>query len=72
MNKASLTSTEQNLGRRLHRVEEAGGYISVSASKMRQLGRTGEIPYVQERDGALMLFDKADLDRWIESHKKAA
>lgn len=62
----------RDLDRRLYRVEEAAEYMRVSVSKMRQLGWSGEIPYIQERSGTLMFFEQADLDRWIDAHKKAA
>jgi hypothetical protein len=27
------------------------------------------LPFFQEKKGALMLFDKADLDRWLDAHR---
>lgn len=56
--------------RRLLRVKEAAEYLGMSKSKVRQLAWTGQVPFIQECPNALVLFDIADLDRWIESHKE--
>jgi excisionase family DNA binding protein len=66
------TISTPDVERRLNRVEEAAEYMRVSATKMRQLGWSREIPYIQERSGTLMFFDQADLNRWIDAHKKSA
>lgn len=56
--------------RRLLRVKEAALYLGMSHSKVRQLAWTGQMPFIQECPNALMLFDIADLDRWIDAHKE--
>jgi excisionase family DNA binding protein len=58
--------------RRLLRIEEAACYLGVSISKVRILAWSNELHYIQEKKGALMLFELAELDRWIDSHKVAA
>ena len=57
--------------RRLLKIGEAAWYMGVSVSKLRELAWAGELPYVQEKRNAMMLFEIADLDRWIDGHKVA-
>jgi excisionase family DNA binding protein len=57
--------------RRLLRIEEAAYYLGVSISKVRTLAWEGQLRYFQEKKGALMLFELAELDRWIDSHQVA-
>ncbi|MGA8273973.1 MAG: helix-turn-helix domain-containing protein [Candidatus Sulfotelmatobacter sp.] len=56
--------------RRLYRVSEAAYYLGMSKSKVRQLAWNGSLPFVQDGENTLMLFDVRDLDRWIESNKE--
>ena len=56
--------------RRLVRTGEAAHYLAMSRTKIRELAWTGQIPFVQERTNALMLFDVRDLDRWIDTNKE--
>ena len=70
---ATGTQTSFNvpgIRRRLLRVKEAAEYLGMSKSKVRQLAWSGQIPFVQERENALMLFDLHDLDAWIDAHKE--
>ena len=55
--------------RRLYRAREAAYYLGMSKSKVRQLAWSGRLPFVQEKENTLMLFDVGDLDRWIVSNK---
>lgn len=57
--------------RRLYRVSEAAYYLGMSKSKVRQLAWSGRLPYVQDGENTLMLFDVRDLDRWIDSNRDA-
>jgi len=57
--------------RRLYRVREAAYYLGMSKSKVRQLAWSGRLPYVQDGENTLMLFDVRDLDRWIDSNTDA-
>jgi excisionase family DNA binding protein len=63
--------TRNRYTRRLLRIEEAAYYLGYSTSKVRELAWTGQLQYFQEKKGALMLFELAELDRWIDSHKVA-
>lgn len=56
--------------RRLYRVKEAAYYLGMSKSKLRQLAWNGSLPFVQDGENTLMLFDVRDLDRWIDSNKE--
>jgi excisionase family DNA binding protein len=56
--------------RRLYRVREAAYYLGMSKSKVRQLAWSGRLPFVQDGENTLMLFDVHDLDRWIDSNKE--
>ena len=57
--------------RRLMGVAGAACYLAQSKSKIRQMAWNREIPYVQEKPHGRMLFDKEDLDRWIDEHRVA-
>jgi excisionase family DNA binding protein len=59
-----------NKNKRLLRTREASEYTSLSANKLRELGTTGRIPFVQDREGAPWLWDVRDLDGWIERNKR--
>ena len=56
--------------RRLYKVKEAAYYLGMSKSKVRQLAWTGSLPFVQDGENTLMLFDVRNLDRWIDSNKE--
>ncbi|HXM11847.1 MAG TPA: helix-turn-helix domain-containing protein [Terriglobales bacterium] len=57
--------------RRLYRVSEVAHYLGMSKSKVRQLAWSGKLPFVQDGENTLMLFDVRDLDRWIDSNREA-
>jgi excisionase family DNA binding protein len=57
--------------RRLYRVREAAHYLGMSKSKVRQLAWSGKLPFVQDGENTLMLFDVRDLDRWIDSNRES-
>lgn len=52
---------------RLLDVAGAAAYLSRSQEATRRLAREGKVPMV--RDGRFILFDRRDLDEWIEKHK---
>lgn len=56
--------------RRLVRTGEAAEYLALSKSKIRQLAWEGQLPFIQEKEHALLLFDLRDLDQWIETNKE--
>jgi len=53
---------------RLLSVKEAAAYLSVSPWTIRSLGWNGEIPEV--KIGRRVLYDRLDLDRFIERSKR--
>jgi excisionase family DNA binding protein len=55
---------------RLLRVEEAAKYLSTTPWFIRSLVWAKSIPHV--RLGKRILFDRADLDKFIDDQKKAA
>jgi excisionase family DNA binding protein len=57
--------------RRLLRTAEASLYLGVSDWKIRQLAQSGEIPFVQDESLGPWLFDRYDLDLYIERHKQS-
>lgn len=54
--------------KRLFTLKEAGQYLGRSVWGVRELIWKGRLPYVQ--DGRKQYLDLADLDRYIEGHKK--
>ena len=53
--------------KRLYSVKEASEYLGRSESALREMQWAGKFPYV--KDGRRVLFDKEDLDAWIEMNK---
>ncbi len=53
--------------KRLYNVPEAARYLGLSVWGIRELHYSGKIAAV--RNGRRMLFDRADLDQWIERSK---
>ena len=60
-------ATVPNPEPRLLTVKGAAAYLSTTVWAIRNLAWGQKVPYV--RLGARILFDKADLDRFIESQK---
>jgi excisionase family DNA binding protein len=56
--------------RRLLRTKEAAEYLSVSPWKLRKLVQDGQLPIVQDSDGAAWRVDIRDLDAFIERNKR--
>jgi hypothetical protein len=54
---------------RLLKAKQAAAYICVSVWKLRNLTQAGEIPYIPGEGTAPWLYDRADLDRWVERAK---
>ena len=53
----------------LIRCREAARYLGLSEWSIRQMAHNGELPYLQRTDRSPMLFDVADLQKWIERQK---
>ena len=49
---------------------EAAKFLSISESKLRELYKSNDIPYIQNKKGGKITFDKADLEKWKEKNKK--
>ena len=55
---------------RVLKTNDAAAYLGISAWKLRSLVQSGEISYIAGDGTSPWLFDKQDLDRWIESRKR--
>ena len=55
---------------RLLKTNDAAAYLGLSAWKLRNLVQTGEISYIAGDGTSPWLFDKQELDQWIENRKQ--
>jgi excisionase family DNA binding protein len=55
---------------RLLKTQQAARYLGISAWKLRNLVQSGEIAYIPGDGTTPWLFDKQDLDSWIERRKQ--
>ena len=64
-----LVSKQQTV--RLMRVKQAAAYLAMSPGQLRALVQRGEIPKISttENGHSPFLFDKLDLDQWIQRNK---
>jgi hypothetical protein len=53
----------------LVRSREAAKLLCMSEWQLRQLAHEGELPYIQRTPRSPLLFDVADLRRWVERGK---
>jgi excisionase family DNA binding protein len=60
------------LRKRLLRLKDAAHYLSLSPWKLRRLVWERRLPVVQDGEGSPFLFDRSDLDSYVESHKRAS
>ncbi len=65
-------NSELSIVPRLLRTSEAARYLNVSPWKLRKLVHDEQLPVIDgaESVGANWLFDRLDLDRWIEQQKR--
>jgi hypothetical protein len=56
-------------GEGLIRSRDAARFLCVSEWLLRKLAHEGELPYIQRTPASPLLFDRADLRRWIEQQK---
>jgi predicted DNA-binding transcriptional regulator AlpA len=56
-------------GEGLIRSRDAARFLGVSEWLMREMAKRGELPYIQRTSASPMLFDRADLRKWIEREK---
>jgi excisionase family DNA binding protein len=52
------------------KTNDAAAYLGISPWKLRRLVQSGEISYISGEGTSPWLFDKQELDRWIESRKQ--
>lgn len=52
------------------KTNDAAAYLGISPWKLRNLVQSGEISYISGEGTSPWLFDKQELDRWIESRKQ--
>ena len=52
------------------KTNDAAAYIGVSPWKLRNLVQSGEISYIAGDGTSPWLFDKQELDQWIETRKQ--
>ena len=57
-------------GGRLIRLKEAAFYLGMSEWTIRQMAHAGQLKFIQRESGSPMLFDRNDLDTWIEEAKQ--
>lgn len=55
--------------RRMLKTREAAEYLGISAWTIRDLAKTGKLPYLQNGDGWLT-FDLRDLDAYVDRNKR--
>ncbi len=70
MKKKSVEPVRPQEPPRLLRVKEAAAYLSTTPWFIRSLVWAKSIPHV--RLGKRILFDRADLDRYVDQQKKVA
>jgi len=59
---------------RLLNVRNAAVYLGVPVGTLRRWAHNRQIPFVKSGEGrsSTVLFDRVDLDAWIEAHKVPA
>lgn len=65
-----MNKTIQPMERRLLSYKEAAGYLGISERGMKQLAADGHVRKVLI--GSRVLFDKSDVDAYVEKVKKAS
>jgi len=60
---------ENTVTPRILKTKHAAHYVGISGWKLRNLVQAGEIPYIPGEGTSPWLFDKKDLDNWIERRK---
>lgn len=65
-----INQPEINSKRRLVRLKDAAHYLSLSPWKLRRLIWEGRLPVVQDCEGSPFLFDRHDLDSYIDANKR--
>jgi excisionase family DNA binding protein len=55
---------------RVLKTNDASMYLGISPWKLRNLVQSGQISYIAGDGTSPWLFDKQDLDRWVETRKQ--
>ena len=59
----------ENVAPRVLKTKAAASYLGISSWKLRNLVQSGEIRYIPGDGTSPWLFDKQELDQWIENRK---
>jgi excisionase family DNA binding protein len=54
-------------GRRLMNIEQAARYTGTTPGSIRVKISKGALPFPYSKDGRKLVFDRRDLDRWIDA-----
>jgi excisionase family DNA binding protein len=60
----------QTVAPRVLKTNDAAAYLGISPWKLRNLVQSSEISYIAGEGTSPWLFDKQELDHWIESRKQ--
>lgn len=69
MTETSTSSRAEPLVPRLVKAKQAAQYLNISTWKLRNLVQEGRIPYIPGEGTAPWLFDRRDLDQYVEKAK---
>jgi excisionase family DNA binding protein len=64
------SSRSKGVEPRALKTNDAAAYLGISPWKLRNLVQFGEISYISGEGTSPWLFDKQELDRWVESRKQ--
>jgi excisionase family DNA binding protein len=64
------SSRKASVAARGLKTNEAAAYLGVSPWKLRNLVQAGEISYIAGDGTSPWLFDKQELDQWVETRKQ--
>jgi excisionase family DNA binding protein len=65
-----MQTSTSNATPRLLTLRDAATYLAMGTWALRRLVWANELSVVQNGKGARLLFDRKDLDKWIEKTKK--
>jgi len=65
-----MSADEAQVGQRLLTMRQAAEQLGTTERHVRKLWATRRLPAIKV--GALVRFDPADLDRWIDAHRVEA
>lgn len=65
-----MSQSADNPGRRLLKVKQAAGYLSISPSTLRKLVQSQQLRIVKLEDRGPWLLDLKELDQFIDTRKE--